>query len=104
MKKISFIVFFSMLMTIARSQTDTSFKLIKKIKGDIVSFTVDNLDNIYILNSRNQVKKLNANGDSVAVYNDVKKYGNASLVDASNPLKVLMYYKDFGTIVALDRL
>lgn len=93
-----------MLMTTAWSQTDTVFKLTKTIKGDIVSFTVDNLDNIYILNSRNQVKKLNANGDSVAVYNDVKKFGNSTLIDASNPMKVLLYYKDFGTIVALDRL
>lgn len=85
-------------------QSDTSFTLLRTIKGDIVSFSVDNLDNIYILNSRNQVKKLNANGDSVAVYNDVRKFGNASLLDASNPLKVLLYYRDFATIVALDRL
>ena len=79
------------------------FKLIKIINGDIVDFTVDNLDNIYILNSRNQLKKLNANGDSVAVFNDVKKFGQATLIDVSNPLKVLLYYKDFATVVALDR-
>ena len=85
------------------AQKDSSFTLIKTITGDIVEFTVDNLDNIYILNSRNQVKKLNSNGDSVAVYNDVRKYGQASLLDVSNPLKVLLYYKDFATIVVLDR-
>jgi hypothetical protein len=85
------------------SQSDTSFRLVRTIKGDIVDFTVDNLDNIYILNSRNQVKKLNANGDSMGVFNDVKKYGQASLIDVSNPLKVLLYYKDFATIVVLDR-
>ena len=43
------------------AQKDSSFTLIKTITGDIVEFTVDNLDNIYILNSRNQVKKLNSN-------------------------------------------
>jgi hypothetical protein len=85
------------------AQSDTSFHLIKTIKGDIVSFTVDNLDNIYILNSRNQVKKLNENGDSVAVFNDVRKFGQATLIDVSNPLKILLYYKDFSTIVILDR-
>src|SRR5437868_6494295 len=89
--------------SVASSQSDTSFKLLRIIKGDIVSFTVDNLDNIYILNSRNQIKKLDAKGDSIAVFNDIKKYGNATLLDASNPLKVLVYYKDFSTIVALDR-
>jgi hypothetical protein len=103
MRRFSLILFFSMLLTTAWSQTDTSFKLISTVRGDIVSFTVDNLDNIYILNSRNQVKKLDANGDSIAVYNDVKKFGNATLIDVSNPLKVLLYYKDFATIVALDR-
>jgi hypothetical protein len=85
------------------AQADTSFHLLRTISGDIVDFTIDNLDNVYILNSRNQVKKLNANGDSVAVFNDVKKYGQASLIDVSNPLKVLLYYKDFATIVVLDR-
>ena len=85
------------------SQSDTSFQLLKVLKGDIVNFTVDNLDNIYILNSRNQIKKYNASGDSVAIFNDVKKFGKATLVDVSNPLKVVLYYKDFATVVMLDR-
>ena len=98
---VSFIFFFC---AIANAQTDTSFKLVKVINGDIVAFTVDNLDNVYLLSSTNQVKKLNANGDSVAVFNDVKKFGQATLIDVSNPLKVLLYYRDFTTIVVLDRL
>jgi len=91
------------LYTSTVAQTDSSFQLIKTVKGDIVAFTVDNLDNIYLLNSSNQVKKLNSNGDSVAIFNDVKKFGQASLIDVSNPLKVLLYYRDFATIVVLDR-
>lgn len=84
-------------------QTDTSFQLLRVMKGDIVDFTTDNLDNIYVLNSRNQVRKYNLNGDSVAVYNDVKKFGQATLIDVSNPLKILLYYRDFATVVMLDR-
>jgi hypothetical protein len=87
----------------SNAQDDSSFTFIKTIKGDIVSFTVDNLDNIYILNSRNQLKKFSPNGDSLAIFNDVKKFGQATLIDVSNPLKVLLYYKDFATIVVLDR-
>lgn len=94
-------VYFSVF---ALAQGDTTFHLLKTIKGDIASFTVDELDNIYILNSSNQLKKLNQNGDSVAVFNDVKKFGQATLIDVSNPLKILLYYKDFSTIVILDRL
>lgn len=85
------------------AQSDTSFRLERVLAGDFIEFTVDNLDNIYVLNSRNQIKKYNANGDSVAVYNDVKKFGQASLIDVSNPLKVLIYYRDFATVVMLDR-
>ena len=98
---ILFLVLFAWLN--GKTQADTTFHIIKTIQGDIIDFTVDNLDNIYLLSSRNQVKKLNSNGDSVAVFNDVKKYGQATLVDVSNPLKLLVYYKDFSTIVILDR-
>ena len=85
------------------AQSDTTFRLIKTIKGDIVDFTIDNLDNIYVLNSRNQIKKFNANGDSVAIYNDIRKFGNVTLIDVSNPMKILLYYRDFATVVMLDR-
>jgi hypothetical protein len=88
----------------SKAQKDSCCKLISAIKGDFVDFTVDNLDNIYVLNSHDQLKKYNANGDSVAVFNNIKKFGKLSTIDASNPLKVLLYYKDFSTIVILDRL
>ncbi|RYG41475.1 MAG: hypothetical protein EOO01_25065, partial [Chitinophagaceae bacterium] len=105
MLKIKFFIGLLLMGSLTLSaQTDTSFKLVRLIKGDIVAFTVDNLDNIYILGSTNQVKKLNPNGDSMAVFNDVKKFGQAGLIDVSNPLKVLLYYQDFATVVALDRL
>lgn len=87
-----------------QAQTDTAFQMIKVISGDIVAFAVDNLDHIYLLSAANQLKKLNPAGDSMAVYNDVKKFGKATLIDVSNPLKVLLYYRDFATIVVLDRL
>jgi len=102
MKKLA-IILFIFFCNAAVAQTDSSFQLVKTVKGDIVAFTVDNLDNIYLLSSTNQVKKLNPNGDSVAIFNDVKKFGQASLIDVSNPLKVLLYYRDFATIVVLDR-
>jgi hypothetical protein len=103
MKKIQLIILFLGLAVTLSAQTDTTFRFIRSIKEDIADFAVDNLDNIYILNSRNQLKKLNSKGDSVAVYNDIKRYGKATLIDVSNPLKVLLYYKNFATVVVLDR-
>lgn len=61
------------------------------------------LDNVYLITSGNQLKKLNPNGDSVAVFNEVKKYGNPSYLDVSNPLKILLYYRNYATVVILDR-
>ncbi|MBI3138104.1 MAG: hypothetical protein HYZ15_05940 [Sphingobacteriales bacterium] len=104
MKKLSLIIGL-LVMTAGngQAQADTSFRLLKTIRGDITDFTVDNLDNIYTLNSSNQVKKYNAAGDSVAVFNNIRNFGRASLIDVSNPLKVLLYYRDFATVVMLDR-
>lgn len=88
----------------ANAQTDTSFRLLKIVKGDIVAFTADNFDNLYLLNSSDQLKKINEKGDSVAVFNNIRKYGKVAQIDVSNPLRVLLYYKDFSTVVVLDRL
>jgi len=105
MKKLIFILFLVLLFfQKGKSQTDSSFALITSIEGDIQSFVVDNMENIYILTSTDQLKKLDAKGDSVAVYNNVKRFGKLSAIDVSNPLKVILYYKDFANIVILDRL
>ena len=40
----------------------------------------------------------------ILYFNDIKRSGRATLLDVSNPLKVLLYYRDFATIVVLDRL
>ena len=80
-----------------------SFPLEKRYEGGITDFAVDNLGNIYLLYKSDQLKKIDANGDSVAVFNAVRKYGQIYSIDATNPLKVLLYYKDFGTILSLDR-
>ena len=100
---ISFVFVFVLSVSVM-AQKDKPYNLIAAINGDWVDFTVDNLDNVYLLTSTGQLKKYNANGDSVAVFTNVKKFGKVSTVDVSNPLKVLLYYKDFSTIVVLDRL
>lgn len=65
---------------------------------------IDALDNIYLITANNnQLKKIKGNGDSVAVFNDVKKYGNPYIIDVSNPLKTLVYYRNYSTVVILDR-
>jgi hypothetical protein len=69
----------------------------------IADFEVDNLGKIYLINANGRLKKLSEAYDSMGVFNDVRRYGNLQGADVSNPLKVLLFYKDFGTIVTLDR-
>jgi hypothetical protein len=84
-------------------QTPTAFTLTLTLSQDIVDFTVDNLGNIYVLNSDNQLKKLGPKGDSLAVFNDVRRYGKITRIDVTNPLKILVYYREFTTVIELDR-
>jgi hypothetical protein len=76
---------------------------VKSIEGGFIDFTVDNLGNYFLLSKNNQLKKLNAQGDSIGLFNDVRRYGKLYSIDATNPLKVLLYYKNFSTVVVLDR-
>jgi hypothetical protein len=85
------------------AQEDSSFAFVQSIKGSYADFWVDNLDNLYLLGRDNQLKKISARGDSMGVFNDVRRYGKLSFADVSNPLKIQLYYKNFGTIVSLDR-
>jgi hypothetical protein len=89
--------------TLASSPIDTSLRLIKTVKGSFTFFEIDALENVYAITKSNQLKKYYASGDSAAVFNDVKQYNNPTSIDATNPLKLLLYYKNFSTIVVLDR-
>jgi hypothetical protein len=85
------------------AQNDSSFVLVGSYKGDVVDAALDNLDNLYVISSTGQIKKYNAAGDSIAVYNQLRNFGKTFVIDVSNPLKVLLFYKDFSTVVVLDR-
>lgn len=104
MKKNLSILILVILANFSFAQVDTGFHLVKTFTGEIADAAIDNLDNIYILTTTDQLKKYNASGDSIAVYNNVRKFGKIYSMDVANPLKVLLYYKDFSSIVVLDRL
>lgn len=63
-------------------------------------FTGDNLGNIYLANEDELVKYL-PGGKFFARYSNLK-LGTITSVDATNPLKLLLYYRDFQQIVFLD--
>ena len=53
------------------------------MEGEYIDFTVDNLGNYYLLSKNNQLKKINAKGDSIGLFNDVRRYGKLFSIDAS---------------------
>lgn len=85
------------------AQQDSGFHFYKKYDYKISSFTVNSLGEIYFIDQNNQLKKFNEKGDSVGVFNEVTQYGQLSYVEADNPWKTLLYYKNFSTIVLLDK-
>ena len=98
------IPFFLLLSTWVIAQTDRSFAFQRSVPGNFSDFTVDNLGNLYLVNQNGQLKKYSPAGDSMAVFNNLRRYGKLHSVDISNPLKLLLYYRDFQTVVILDRL
>lgn len=86
-----------------KAQPVDAWQLHKTVKGDWVSFEVDHLSNYYLISSTNQLRKYNSQGDSLAVYNDQRRYGFIGSIDVTNPLLILVYYPDYSTVVWLDR-
>ena len=92
-----------LVVTVSYGQRDSIFHFVSKHSPGVTDFSVDNLGNLYLVYHNGQLKKLRPNGDSLAVFNNVRRFGKLHSVDVSNPLKVLLYYKNFSTIVILDR-
>jgi hypothetical protein len=87
----------------ARSQDTTGLEQRSTIKGSFTQFEADKLGNLYVLTRENRLVKYGAAGDSMGVFNDVRRYGRLTSIDASNPLKTILFYRDFKTVVLLDR-
>ncbi len=68
------------------------------IKGNY--FTTDNLGSCYLVD-KNEITKYDGNG---AVFNkfSIKAFGTIESVDATNPMKIIVFYKDFSKLIYLD--
>lgn len=78
----------------------TGNKTLYVIKQNFNLFTSDNLGNSYLINGEELVK-YNPAGKQLLKYSN-KRYGKITAIDATNALKVLLYYKDFQQIVFID--
>lgn len=75
-------------------------KTLYVIKHSFNLFTSDNLSNSYLVNGEELIK-YNAGGKLLLKYSN-KRFGKITAIDATNALKILLYYKDFQQLVFLD--
>jgi hypothetical protein len=78
----------------------TSFELTLEIEVTSKSITSDYLGNIYTIDD-NEIAKYSPAGALISSFSD-KNAGTITSVDASNPLRVQVFYMDFGQIIYLD--
>jgi len=72
-------------------------------KKDITAdyFTIDVRENIYYINSVNEIIKTSCSDSSFISYSN-SNLGKPARIDVSNPLKILVFYPDQQTVVILD--
>ncbi|MEY3195611.1 MAG: hypothetical protein RIQ78_1708 [Bacteroidota bacterium] len=97
-----FVLFLLGCWGVLPAQIPDSMHLKRSITAIATFVTGDNLANIYLITSENAVVKLDSLGRKVASFTN-NRLGRAGFLDVSNPLKVLVWYPDFQTVIVLDR-
>ena len=97
------LLFFISFFTTVSSFASDSLILKKSIPGIVHLISTDHVGNLYVVRNNNVLVKYNANGDSLAIYNEVRK-GRITHVDATNPLRVLIFFQDYGQVIVLDNM
>lgn len=96
MKKLFYILIFITANCFAQNK----YNLITSITTESDFFTTDNQSNVYAVKA-DVLIKYDKTGKLLYKYSN-KNLGNISFVDASNMLRILVFYKDFLQIVFLD--
>jgi hypothetical protein len=86
------------------AQEQQSVLKTKEITGLFSYFMPDEIGNLFALTTSGQLKKYNGNLDSMGCFNDVRRYGKLHSISASNPLRSLLFFKDYRIILVLDRM
>lgn len=84
------------------SFTDDTYKTLFTIRVKADFFTTDNFGNSYFVKG-DEIRKYNPSGDLLKIYSN-KNLGRITSIDASNPLRLLVFYRDQSSIVILDDL
>lgn len=96
----SLILFSSLLMAFTPT-TINNYELVSSVPLEARFLTTDFLKSAYVITDKNQVMKYDSTGSLIGNYSE-NKYGKLTSIDAKSPFNVLMFYKEFSTLVSLD--
>jgi len=80
----------------------SDYVLLNTIDVQVSFMTSDNLGNLYLV-VNNELKKYDGKGNLLKTFSD-KAHGNITFVDVTDPLKILLHFKDFHQILFLDNM
>lgn len=78
-----------------------NFNLISTIEVKADFMTTDFLKNVYVVDKKNVLTKYDSIGTKIGTYTE-SKYGKLTAIDATSPFNVLLFYKDYATLVTTD--
>lgn len=83
------------------TQITLNWILIAALNVNAIFLTTDYLQNAYLITAGNSLVKIDSTGQTLFNYNQ-NRFGQLKLVDATNPLKLILSYPDYGTVMMLD--
>jgi len=91
----------SIVLCLGSWSLQAGFRLISSFVTKANVLTLDNFGNFYTV-ANNRIEKYSKEGKLLFPYEEFR-YGKVGMIDATNPMKLIVYYPDFMTIVTLDR-
>ncbi len=80
---------------------DLKAELLLKVQGNFEDLAIDGLGNLYTLSATGEIRRYSEDGRLLYEFSEVR-FGQVGHIDVSNPLRVLVYYPEFLSIVLLS--
>lgn len=80
-----------------------SLRLRRSIPLQARMLSSDPLGNLYVVKGNNTLVRYNSRGDSIGVFNEIKK-GRITHIDATNPLRILLFLGDYNQLIVLNNM
>lgn len=101
MKTIAQSILILLLVSFSTPQNENKFELFTHIFTKAKNIKTDNFGNLYVITVSNQLYKYGRNGTLLSTLN-YNYNGNISSIDVTNPLQLVVLYKELNKVIILD--